>query len=132
MTETLSHIAMRKLNGSSASDCYPPFNSVSVSLASPDNTLVIDVPLVAKERVYTHDVACIYDDGSFKILGREDNIINSGGIKIQAEELESLLKPVIKDGVFAITSAPDPKYGEIVILAVEQSVDKSAVRDVLS
>lgn len=132
MTETLSHIAMRKLNGSSASDRYHLFNSVRLSLASPDNTLIIDAPLVAKERIYTHDVAHIYEDGSFRILGRKDNVINSGGIKIQAEEVESLLKPVIKNGAFAITSAPDPKYGQIVVLAVEQPVEKTAIRDVLS
>ena len=131
MTETLSHIAMRKLSGGDANERYYPFDSVSLSLTQPDQTLVIDAPLVAKKTVYTNDVAQIHDDGSFRILGRKDNVINSGGIKIQAEEVERLLKPVI-DGVFAVTSAPDPKYGEIVVLAVEQLIEKTAVSDVLS
>ncbi|MGL4668247.1 MAG: AMP-binding protein, partial [Saezia sp.] len=94
MTETLSHIAVRKLSGSDVSELYHPFESVSLSLAQPDGTLVIHAPLVAKEPIYTHDVAQIDEDGSFRILGRKDNVINSGGIKIQAEEVEALLKPV--------------------------------------
>lgn len=122
MTETLSHIAMRRLSSDTASECYYPFSSVQLSLSEPDNTLTINAPLVTCETLCTNDVAHINEDGSFKILGRKDNTINSGGIKIQAEEVEALLQPVI-NGVFAITSMPDERYGEIVVLAVENDID---------
>ena len=122
MTETLSHIAMRRLNGNEASEYYTPFPSVSLSL-SKDNTLIIDAPLVTNERLFTNDIVNINIDGSFHITGRIDNIINSGGIKMQAEEIEKLMKPFIK-GMFAITSIPDAKYGEIVILVVEEDSDE--------
>ena len=117
MTETLSHVALRRLNGPEASPYYHPFSSVTLSL-SPDNTLVIDAPLVCDERLVTNDVARLLPDGSFAIIGRKDNIINSGGIKIQIEEVEERLRPYIM-GDFAITSVPDEKLGEAVTLLTE-------------
>lgn len=121
MTETLSHIALRRLNGAEASACYKPFSSVSLSLSA-DGTLIIDAPLVASETLYTNDIAEIYEDKSFRIIGRKDNVINSGGLKIQVEELEALLEPFINSN-FAITSVSDAKFGEIVVLAIEGNAD---------
>lgn len=96
MTETLSHIALRRLNGKEASSDYKPFACVRLSL-SEDNCLIIDAPLVCKETLHTNDIAQISADGSFRIIGRKDNVINSGGVKIQIEEVEEKLKPLIKD-----------------------------------
>ena len=115
MTETLSHVALRRLNGPEASPYYHPFPSVTLSL-SPDNTLVIDAPLVCDERL-GNDVARLLPDGSFAIIGRKDNIINSGGIKIQIEEVEERLRPYL-DLPYAITAAPDPRLGEAVVLLI--------------
>ncbi len=119
MTETLSHIALRRLNGSSASDRYYPFASVQLSL-SPDRTLVIDAPLVCDEQLETNDIVRLYPDGSFVILGRKDNTINTGGVKVQAEQLEKKLSTLISVP-FAITSVPDPKLGEKIILLLEKA-----------
>lgn len=129
MTETLSHIALRKINGRDASENYIPFTSVALSL-SDEGTLIIDAPLVTKERLYTNDIAEIYEDGSFRILGRKDNIINSGGVKIQVEEVERLLKPYISCN-FAISSLPDPKFGELVVLVVEDKAESRDFKDIL-
>ena len=123
MTETLSHVALRKLSGKDASLYYKPFPSVHLSL-SEENALIIDAPLVAEKRLYTNDIAEISADGSFRIIGRKDNIINSGGIKIQAEEVEQLLKPLLYVP-FAISSLPDEKFGEIVVLVAEAPFDKT-------
>ena len=71
MTETLSHVALRRLNGPEASPYYHPFSSVTLSL-SPDNTLVIDAPLVCDERLGTNDVARLLPDGSFAIISVPD------------------------------------------------------------
>lgn len=129
MTETLSHIALRQLNGIEASDHYYPFDSVTLSV-SEDNALIIDAPLVSDERLYTNDIVEIYEDKSFRIIGRKDNIINSGGVKIQIEEVEALLKPLLNNG-FAITSLPDPKFGEIVVLATEREIDENSISNLL-
>lgn len=127
MTETLSHIALRRLNGNSASDHYFPFSSVELSL-SPENTLVIKAPLVCDDILQTNDIARIYPDGSFIILGRKDNVINSGGIKIQAEEVEKLLRPFIPVP-FVITSVPDPRLGQAVTLLFEGELDMEELKD---
>lgn len=122
MTETLSHIALRRLNGPEASPYYHPFPSVTLSL-SPDNTLVIDAPLVCDGRLVTNDVARLLPDGSFAILGRKDNIINSGGIKIQIEEVEERLRAGLGDeSDFAITAVPDEKFGEALTLLLASPV----------
>ena len=127
MTETLSHIALRRLNGSSASPYYRLFSSVELSL-SPENTLVIKAPLVCDDILFTNDVAQLYPDHSFVILGRKDNIINSGGIKIQIEILEELLKSSITIP-FAITSVPDAKLGQAVVLLLKEGAGIEKVEE---
>ena len=127
MTETLSHIALRRLNGISASLYYPPFPSVEHSL-SPESTLMIKAPLVCDEVLVTNDVAQLYPDGSFIIIGRKDNIINSGGIKIQAEVVEELLKSLITVP-FAITSIPDLKLGQAVVLLLEEGMNTDMLKE---
>ena len=117
MTETVSHIALRRLNGREASDSYTPFANVRLSLSA-DRTLVIDAPDVCETTLVTNDVVELRPDGSFIVIGRKDNIINSGGIKMQTETIERTLAGVI-EGRFAITSVPDPKLGEAVVLLVE-------------
>lgn len=149
MTETLSHIALRRLSGPQVSDWYEPFPGVTLSIA-PESTaapmaasrqapgtnqklqtsdfklqcaeaagcLVIDAPAVHDGPLVTNDIAMIAPDGRFKILGRKDNVICSGGLKIQAEEVERLLAPHLREP-FIITKRRDPKFGEAVVLLSE-------------
>jgi O-succinylbenzoic acid--CoA ligase len=128
MTETLSHIALRRLSGPDASDWYTPFPSVTVSL-SDDSTLIINAPEVCPELLITNDIANLsLGPGPndrfppFRILGRRDNTICPGGLKIQAEQLERQLRPHLSSP-FLITKRPDEKFGEIVVLLTECSTD---------
>ncbi len=118
MTETLSHIALRRLNGPEASPYYTPFDSVNLSL-NEEGCLVIDAPLVCKETLVTNDIAEL-KDGKFRIKGRKDNVICSGGIKIQIEEVEALLKTHL-DKPFMIAKIKDEKFGEKAILLTEDT-----------
>lgn len=146
MTETLSHIALRRLNGEEASEWYQPFDSVGVSLNS-DGCLVIDAPLVCSEPLVTNDIAEIKQqetsshssDASsslktssphvlFRIKGRKDNVICSGGIKIQIEEVENLLRQHL-DAPFLLAKKKDEKFGEIAVLVTE-SGDLEGVEDI--
>ena len=122
MTETLSHIALRRLNGPDASDWYTPFPSVKVSLNA-DDCLVIEAPLVCAERLVTNDIVEL-SEGRFRILGRKDNVICSGGIKIQIETVERLLRPHLQ-APFLITKSPDTKFGEVVVLLTEGTVEEA-------
>ncbi|MBR5748749.1 MAG: AMP-binding protein [Prevotella sp.] len=124
MTETLSHIALRRLSGPEASIWYTPFPSVRVSLSEED-TLIIDAPEVCPNPLVTNDIAERSPDYSkFRIIGRKDNIICSGGLKIQAEELERQLRPHMRVP-YIITKRPDEKFGEIVVLLTEGSTDEA-------
>lgn len=122
MTETLSHIALRRLNGEKASLHYVPFETVHLSVTN-DDTLVINAPLICSQTLYTNDIVQLHPDGSFVVLGRKDNTINSGGIKIQPEEDERLLQSII-DVPFAITSVSDEKLGEAAVLLIEPVSEK--------
>ena len=93
MTETLSHIAMRRLNGPQASAWYTPFPGVRIS-TSPEGTLAIHAPAVNPDLLVTNDLVEFDAQGRFRILGRRDNTINTGGVK-------------------------DAKFGERIVLLVE-------------
>lgn len=121
MTETLSHIALRRLNGEAASKCYYPFPSVELSLSA-ENTLIVKAPLICDDVLQTNDIACLCSDGGFTIAGRKDNVINSGGIKIQAEEMENRLQPFIPVP-FAVTAVPDPRLGQALTLLIAGKPD---------
>lgn len=103
MTETLSHIALRRINGDEPSEWYQPFDSVHISQTE-EGCLVIDAPQVCAETLVTNDIVeiepYIYNKVEklrFRIKGRKDNVICSGGIKIQIEEVETLLKPHLEN-----------------------------------
>lgn len=118
MTETLSHIALRRLSGPQASEWYEPFDGVNVSINA-DGCLVIDAPTVCALPLTTNDIAEIATDGRrFRIRGRKDNVICSGGIKLQIEEMEAKLRPYI-NVPFLISKRSDPKFGETVVMIAE-------------
>ncbi len=128
MTETVSHIALRRISGKEADDNYTPLPGVQVKLSA-EGTLVIDAPRVSDEPVITNDIAEIGAEGTFRILGRRDNVVNSGGIKIQIEAVEKALHPHIS-GPFAVTSVPHPRLGEALVLLITPASDQLHVRQV--
>lgn len=124
MTETLSHIALRRINGAEASEWYQPFDSVKISQTEA-GCLVIDAPLVCAETLLTNDIVEIepyiynkVEKTRFRIKGRKDNVICSGGIKIQIEEVEEFLKPHLEKP-FMLAKKKDEKFGEIAVLLSE-------------
>ncbi len=113
MTETLSHIALRRLSGADASKSYQALPNAKVSL-NKEKRIVISAPSVCSETLITNDIGEIFSDGAFRILGRTDNTICSGGIKVQPEIIEELLAQHDIEAI--ITSIPDPKFGEAIVL----------------
>ena len=129
MTETLSHIGLRKINGKDASLYYKPLEGVNIKI-SEDQTLIINAPHISDDILTTNDIAEIRSDGSFRILGRTDNIINTGGVKVQIEELEQQLLPYLKS-LFAITSIPHPKLGEAIVILVEPFNQQNNIDEII-
>lgn len=90
MTETYTHIALRKLNGEKSTPRFVPVQRVQVSKDREDR-LVINGEITGYADIVTNDRVVIHTDGSFEVLGRIDNVINSGGIKIQLEKIDNAL-----------------------------------------
>lgn len=127
MTETLSHVAMRRISGSEASEWYMPMAGVTLSETA-DGCLVIDAPTLHDGLLVTNDMVTFSEDGrGFRITGRKDNVICSGGLKIQAEEVERLLRQHLREP-YLITKRRDEKFGEAVVLLTEG--DTSAAQDI--
>ena len=115
MTETCSHVALQDI--SDESKLYRAMPGISFE-TDPRGCLVIIAPGFSFGRLVTNDIVDLVGVSSFKWLGRYDNVINSGGIKIAAEQLETEITPII-GCPFYVTAAPDEKWGEVpVVVAV--------------
>ncbi|GAA4055667.1 AMP-binding protein [Flavobacterium chungnamense] len=114
MTETITHIAAKKV-GEKEFTVLP-----HVTITYDDrNCLVIHAPhIIAEETVVTNDLVELINENQFVFLGRIDNIINSGGVKIMPEQVEKKLDGKI-DRRFFIASKEDAELGEKVVLVVE-------------
>lgn len=119
MTETISHIALKNLK--SGEDVYTALPGVTVS-TDKRSCLVISTPFLT-EQVVTNDVVEIFNNNTFHWIGRWDNIINSGGVKVSAEKLEEAIGKIFTRleirQPFFIYGAPDERLGERVVLVVQ-------------
>lgn len=116
MTETFSHIALRRLSGAEATEWYTPMSGITLS-ADERGCLIVCAPKLAAQPVITNDIVQFSSANRFQIVGRIDNVINSGAIKIFPEKAESILQPLIAVP-FAYTSIPHATLGEAAVLAV--------------
>lgn len=124
MTETVSHIALRRLNGHLASDHYTTLGDVKIDVDS-RRRLMIKSAVTGGRWITTNDRVDLIDERRFNWLGRADRVINSGGIKFQIEELERKIEQLlIRENLslrFFIYAVPDNQLGEKIGLAVESA-----------
>tara|TARA_R100001369_G_scaffold22674_1_gene41295 strand:+ start:51453 stop:52550 length:1098 start_codon:yes stop_codon:yes gene_type:complete len=120
MTETVSHIAAKRLNPKKNRKKPAPFKVLQKVAISKDNRdcLVIKAPTLSDEVLKTNDVVEILTYKKFLWKGRYDNVINSGGIKLYPEEIESKLSKYIVGRIF-VTGMPDDALGQRLVLFVE-------------
>jgi O-succinylbenzoic acid--CoA ligase len=123
MTETISHIALRALNGKEKSDDYHALPGIKLQ-KDERGCLVIDASFLP-ERIITNDLVEIINPGVFRWVGRWDNVINSGGVKIIPEKIEAALKNIFTEtglsNRFFIQGLPDETFGQKVVLVIEAS-----------
>jgi o-succinylbenzoate---CoA ligase len=128
MTETITHIAIKKLNHTQISPTFfEVLPNVSIYKDHRD-CLVIDAKYISEKVIFTNDIVQLVSKNKFEILGRFDNIINSGGIKLQPEIIEEKLSKIIKLRFF-VAGIPDEKLGEKLVLLIESKgkIDKEDV-----
>ncbi len=127
MTETLTHVAVQALTekaskrtGKNDKKWFHTLPGIEVSL-NENGCLVVHSPTLPYSPVVTNDLAEIKDNTTFKWLGRKDFVINSGGVKLIPEQIEKKLEPYISYR-FIISSLPDEKLGEKVVLVAEKEI----------
>lgn len=113
MTETVTHVAVKEIHN----DFFSVLPNVSIK-QDDRNCLVINAPKVSSSILYTNDVVEILNDNQFKLLGRIDNVVNSGGIKLFPEQIEEKLETKIYRRFF-LAGLPDERLGEMLVLFVE-------------
>lgn len=120
MTETLSHIALQRLNGDKAERCYTVLPAYSVH-SSAENTLNIELPW-SSDIICTNDIVEMLSAESFRYVGRKDTVINSGGLKFSPETIEQAVAKFL-DVPFAISSVADSVLGEKIVLVSDTDFD---------
>ena len=121
MTETVSHIALKQINGLERSAYFKTLPGISISKDERD-CLVIKLPEFS-EKIITNDLVDIIEENCFQWEGRWDNIINSGGYKISPEQLEEKIGFVFNElsinKRFIVSNHPDDRLGQKLILVIE-------------
>ena len=117
MTETVSHIAIKPLNIKGYNGHYTTLDHVKIS-QDDRNCLVIEAPKLSDHKIVTNDIVKLYSPTEFEFVGRYDNMVNSGGIKLFPELIEAKLKGKIKNRFF-MASEPDDILGEKLIMILE-------------
>lgn len=121
MTETITHIAVKKIHPpESEKQNFKTLPEVRISV-NDKNCLVIDAPKISGDPITTRDVVNLISDTEFKWLGRYDNVVNSGGIKLFPEQIETKLAVLIKSRFF-VGGLPDEKLGQKLILVLQGEV----------
>lgn len=122
MTETLSHVALRHLNGAELEEYFTLMDGVEVR-QDDRGCLAILTPTHPEEWIQTNDIVKIIDTRHFEWLGRADFLINSGGVKIFPEKLEQCIEAhqvnYLEGRQFFIAGITDEKYGQLPVLIVE-------------
>lgn len=121
MTETLSHVALRRLNGPGRSDFFHALPGVTLGLDH-RGCLKIEVSYLQRSLI-TNDLVELAGDSQFRWLGRADFVINTGGVKVSPEVVEARLESfkigLNLHGRFVISSVPDSEFGERIVLVIE-------------
>lgn len=117
MSETYTHFAVRRINSAGHEVNFRILEGAKVG-TDPRGCATVNIPGITEGEVVSNDLIEMKDHNSFVWLGRIDNVINSGGIKIIPEVLEEKIRRMI-DQELVITGIPDDKLGKKIVLVVE-------------
>ena len=122
MTETLSHIALRRIS----EDYYSPLPDISLS-QDQDDCLIINAPSLCAQTLYTNDIVRFHGKDRFQVIGRRDNTICSGGIKIQIEQVEAWLHSIGMDNIM-VTYREDKVLGQALVYLTTDEINTDMLR----
>lgn len=131
MTETVSHIAVKRLNGVQKTEKFQVLAGVKIGIDD-RNCLNIRAEASNNVLIQTNDIVEILNESEFKLIGRFDNIINSGGVKIQLEKVENLIENEVKmlnPKRFFTYGISDEKLGQKLVLILEGEEVESKIKE---
>ncbi|MFA0963587.1 AMP-binding protein [Roseivirga sp. BDSF3-8] len=122
MTETVSHFALRRINGPGAAPYFTAFEEMELA-TDERGCLMVKGPVTEEKWVTTNDIIDLQPPGRFRWIGRADNVINSGGVKLHPEKIERKLNTIwvemgLQEAFFTI-GLPDERLGEKLALFIE-------------
>lgn len=128
MTETITHVAVRKI-APLREESFKLLPNIKIS-NDERGCLVLNAPKISNTEVVTNDLVELLGDNSFTWLGRHDNIINSGGIKLIPEQIEAKLSKVIRNRFF-VAGIPDDTLSEKLVLVLEGADSSHDILEVI-
>lgn len=117
MTETISHIGLRRISGKTTREPFQLLDGIDIS-QDERGCLIIHSEHLPANPTITNDIIELCSARTFHWLGRADNLINSGGVKIIPETLEKIIKDHFNTRFF-FAGLPDEQLGEKVTLIIE-------------
>jgi O-succinylbenzoic acid--CoA ligase len=125
MTETATHVALRRLNGKEASESFSPLPGVAIDVDE-RGCLRVKGPMTLNRWLQTNDRVELLTSTppAFRWLGRWDNVVNTGGVKVQVEAVEEALEQAraalgLGERRYFIAGLPDQRLGQAVTLVIE-------------
>lgn len=124
MTETVSHVALRKLNCPAPEEYYTVLPEINFG-QDERGCLYVAGPMTNGELVQTNDLVSIVSAEAFTWLGRFDNVINSGGVKIILDRIDELIAELFFEMDYAANFfswyQEDEKWGQKLVLIIEKN-----------
>jgi o-succinylbenzoate---CoA ligase len=121
MTETVSHIALQKLSEQPIENYFTTLPGIYID--TDDRGCLVISASYLHEKIYTNDLVILHSDKTFSWIGRWDNVINTGGIKVSTEKVEREIQQIMEilnvNQKFLVSSIPDRILGEKIVLIIE-------------
>ncbi|MCJ8167058.1 AMP-binding protein [Pontibacter sp. E15-1] len=134
MTETASHIAVRRINGPKATDYYEVLDNIKIGIDK-RGCLTIQGDITNQELLFTNDIVELLTPTHFRWIGRADNTINTGGVKVQVEKVEVAVAEALSENEqpprFFVAAQPDEVLGEKIVLIMEGKQHTEAAEEAL-
>ena len=122
MTETCSHVALRRLNGPQATTTFRVLPGIAAG-QDERGCLTLRGDVTDDQLIITNDVVNLLDAHNFEWLGRADFVINSGGVKVPAEKVELVLDVALAEIGQSrrcfVAGQPDERLGQSVTAFIE-------------
>jgi len=126
---------LQKLNHPDKSEVFTALDGINIAVDN-RNCLTLEIPAISKEKIITNDIVELTGSNQFCWKGRFDNVINSGGVKINPENIERAVEKVAHDllikAQFIIAGVDDAKLGQKIILICDSDLDASQQENILS